>query len=410
MKKRMINYVLAALLFLPLVSCVEDIVIDMGLEEAVAVDCVLRKQQTQTLRLYRMNEVYGSRGEEGVEEATVTLLACDDESGEYSPAAVFSHYEGAEWRTEFEPEYGVKYKLSVSIPGKEEITAETRFPKNLSLYYPLNSRVSPYCQLPDPNNVKDSLNYRIFSYEVRLESKRMEDFYKDSCKIWIFPHVDSEYGDGKQSEDEENIPDHLRWYVFQQPSKPYAKYVATDHPYADNFNMAPGTVSDLDWCNLPVQKYADGESNLLFSNLSQWPRVVCPDLPLHSSFLRIAHPADFVNKKYKHEYNQGYIHEYDQEYQKRHFYIIADYSESYGILYDFGRIPRPFVLETHFVSEEYDSYLKDVYMAKENVGDFILSAYEGKSVYSNVNGGYGIFGADLTRWDRGEDNRFNSGI
>lgn len=177
MKKRMINYVLAALLFLQLVSCVEDIVIDMELEEAVAVDCVLRKQQTQTLRLYRMNEVYGSRGEKGVEEATVTLLACDDESGEYSPAAVFSHYEGAEWRTEFEPEYGVKYKLSVSIPGKEEITAETRFPKNLSLYYPLNSRVSPYCQLPDPNNVKDSLNYRIFSYEVRLESKRMEDFY-----------------------------------------------------------------------------------------------------------------------------------------------------------------------------------------------------------------------------------------
>lgn len=71
MKKRMINFILSALLFLPLVSCVEDIVIDMGSEEAIAVDCVLRKQRTQTLRLYEMNEVYGSRGEKGVEEATV---------------------------------------------------------------------------------------------------------------------------------------------------------------------------------------------------------------------------------------------------------------------------------------------------------------------------------------------------
>lgn len=57
------------------------------------------------------------------------------------------------------------------------------------------------------------------------------------------------------------------------------------------------------------------------------------------------------------------------------------------------------VLETHFVSEEYDAYLRDIYSAKKTVDDFILSAYEAKHIYSNVIGGYGIFGADYVTWD-----------
>lgn len=413
---------------LTLVSCVENLVIDLGSEEAVAVDCILHKQDTQTLQLYKMKEVHGE-GERAVDDATVFLSAYDKKREEYSRVAEFKHFNGTEWRASFEPEYGVRYKLVVNIPGKDEITAETTFPEDLRLmeysyYYNFKSIksifpsidssltfITPYFAIHKADSVWNGNENTGHGDEnpkyidgVRVKYKDYSQLYTDSCKLWIFPHVDSEY-DLDHHPDLQRTMDKLKypeWYDFHGSSKPYAEYVATDHPYADAFNIVPGTVSDLDWCNLPVKEYVYviGSDSFysFYANLSQWPRVVCPDLPLHSSFLRIAHPANFVNKKYKHELE--YEQWVDEETIKHRFYIIADYSESFGN--DDGRYSRTYlscVNEVHFVSEEYDAYLKDLYTAKGAVDNFVLSAYEVKHIYSNVNGGYGIFGADYVTWD-----------
>lgn len=398
-------------------SCVEDVKINFGSEEAVAVDCVLRNQATQVLRLYKLKEVYGVDAR-AIEDAAVTLLAYDEESGDYSAVAEFHHYDGVEWRAEYEPEHGVRYKLSVIIPGKEEITAETRFPEDLRLI-----SCSSVGDLPIPENCSptvdslDSLHCRIIYYEVRkanmvwsydsnfkyedgkeVQFRDYHELFTDSCKMWIFPHVDAEqdYGDHPDNMGLENYL-YPELYDFKGHSRPYAKLVATDHPYVDDLNITQGTVYDLNWCNLPLDVapplFVDGR---IYAHLRQWPLVICPGLPLHDAFLRISHPADFVNRKNEPE---GII---KPAIDIHSFYIIADYSESFGLVTWTGRSYFSCLLETHFVSEEYDSYLKDVYTSKGSVDDFILSAYEVKHIYSNIKGGYGIFGADNVTWDQYE--------
>lgn len=418
---RVPNLSLLLLGLLSLSSCVQDLVIDFGSQKGVAVDCVLRMQETQTLRLYKLKEIYGSDAR-AVEDATVTLSAYDEEGEVYLDVAEFRHDGGMEWKASYQPEHGVKYRLTVNVPGEKEIYAETKFPDDLRLIQGSSGYEMPFRHGSDM--VLDTLSFEVFHFRVHKANIVMtlketpapcdfkyvdgepvpfrdyREVYQDSCKLWVFPHVDSEYACPNNPDSLWRIS-HLypEWYDFHGASKPYAKSVATDHPYVDKFNIASGSVSGLKWCNLPVKPYVTGleDRKIKYSNLSQWPLIVCPDMPLHDSFLRIAHPAGFVNRKYRHEL------EYEQKtganLRKDNFYIIADFSESLGWDWRYGMRYATCVLETHFVSEEYDAYLRDIYSAKKTVDDFILSAYEAKHIYSNVIGGYGIFGADYVTWD-----------
>lgn len=413
---------------MPLTSCIQDLTIDFRTESGVAVDCVLKMQETQTLRLYMLKEIYGA-GERAITDATVILSAFDEDSGEYSDVAEFKHQEGMTWSAFYLPEYGVKYKLTVNLPGKGLITAETRFPEDLRLleyhgFYDLNnlqkffgtvdsaSFLTPYYEIHKAKTVMSLREKEISSDSSRFKFvngkpvpfKDYREVYQDSCKLWVFPHVDSEY-------EFHDHPDSIWFerykyperYDFRGASKPYVEFAATDHPFVDKFNLAAGSVSDLKWCNLPIKEFVTGLESWkrLYSNLSQWPVVICPDLPLHHSFLRIAHPANFVNQKYEHEvkYDNSIKDIVEIPPTKHKFYIIAEYSESFGIDWRSLRCYLSCTIETHFVSEEYDSYLRDLYSAKGAVGNFILSAYETKHIYSNVIGGYGIFGADYVTWD-----------
>lgn len=414
---RLFKIAMPWLLLAGLMGCIEDVKIDLGTEEAIAVDCVLRNRATQTLRLYRLKEVYGADAR-AIEDASVTLWAYDDEVGEYSEVAKFQHHGGMEWRAEYEPKHGVRYKLSVRISGNKEITAETTFPKDLRLI--VVKRINEF-SLPI-----DTILLYAFGYEVReaknvwsinkhpVPDPRAGDFkyvngekvqfrdyrtvYKDSCKIWIYPHVEAE-----RDSIYPGIPKNAGWeilhlypefYDFYGHSKPYVKYVATDHQYVDDFNLTPGTVRDMKWCNI------DDYAHMRLKR--QWPLWACPDLPLHDSFLRIAHPANFVNRKYQYELNDEQSTGIQKV--KNYFYILADCSKSFGYHYTISAFhdTLSWVVEAHFVSEEYDSYLKDVYTSKDSVDDFILSAYDAKHISSNVNGGYGIFGADYVTWAQQE--------
>ncbi len=415
---------IALLVLLPsIVSCIEDITLDLGLEEGIAVNCVLRMRETQTLRLYKLKEIYGADAR-SIEDATVVLSAFDEKSGEYSDVAEFEHKEGLEWSASYLPEYGVKYRLTVSISGKDPITAETRFPEDLRLmvgqwnidipfqfgtggtldtvgfYIPrfrIHKANTVLTLKNKPGQHPEPWDFKYVNGEP-VPFREYREVYQDSCKLWVFPHVDSEY-EYRDHPDSLWKVNHLypEWYDFHGASKPYVKFAATDHPFVDRFNLVSGTVSDLRWCNIPIKKYVTGSENSLYENMSQWPIAVCPDLPLHDSFLRIAHPANFINQKYKHELE--YEHRIGKELVKDSFYIIAEFSESFGRDDRDMRLYLSCAIETHFVSEEYDSYLKDLCIAKESEGDFILSAYEAKHIYSNVIGGYGIFGAENVTWD-----------
>lgn len=85
---------------------------DTGEELPIVVDCVLQMDTVQTLRLYHMKRLSG----EG-----------------YEPVADFHRSEGLLWETRFEPALGESYRLSITLPGREEISATTTFPEDMRL-------------------------------------------------------------------------------------------------------------------------------------------------------------------------------------------------------------------------------------------------------------------------------------
>lgn len=142
-------------------------------------------------------------------------------------------------------------------------------------------------------------------------------------------------------------------------SDEYYPYLVTDHPYADDFNINGQKFSDLSFT---------GESDGHCMAIS-WPafhnmRRMMPELPLHDGFVRIEHL------------------------DTNRFHILA------------GPIEYPDVGEPHqdplvfsFVSEEYDKYLRNVYIKYRKMEHDITSVYSTESVYTNIEGGVGIFGS-----------------
>ncbi len=136
--------------------------------------------------------------------------------------------------------------------------------------------------------------------------------------------------------------------------------IVTDHLFADDFNTNGQKFSDLS-----IAGDFDGHCLQI-----SWPafhnmRRMMPELPLHDEFVRIEHM------------------------DTNRFHILA------------GTIEYPKVGEPHqdnlvfsFVSDEYDEYLRSVYVKKSKTEHDITSIYSTESVYSNIKVGVGVFGSE----------------
>lgn len=369
-------------------ACVEDIDIDTGEEMPIVVDCVLRNSHVQTLRLYRLRHLYKNEYKD-IEGAGVELFKeeIEGKTSTFVKVAEFLQKDGPDWEAQYQPEYGAKYKLRVIVNGKELAHAFTTFPEDLKLVM----HMSPFDSL--------GVGYRAITGEVSepryvlwwgdwpyIESETPFKVYERSikpCKIWIYPHTDTTIvikPDNKYSiQQAENVR-------FSGSTKPYAKYVVTDHPGADNFNVVGGSMSDIDFFNVPVNSYLYNVHTLnLHPNISQWCPLVKPELPLHDRFVRIDHPKGFDNGFYGDRLEHGY------QYSSGSFFIFGDYDN-----YMAGLLP--FTLEVRFLSDEYDTFMRELYLKKSSRDDFILSTYERKNIYTNIIGGLGVFGAENTTW------------
>ena len=111
----------------------ENIDFSSGENLPVVVDCVLKMDSVQTLRLYRMSNMYSGGEEESFSDASVELFQKHDNDKDYSKVAEFKYVKDGKWETTFKPDYGKGYKLIVSIPGMDEIFATTSFPEDLRL-------------------------------------------------------------------------------------------------------------------------------------------------------------------------------------------------------------------------------------------------------------------------------------
>ena len=163
------------------------------------------------------------------------------------------------------------------------------------------------------------------------------------CKLWIVSHRDKKH-------------------------KVFYDYYACDAPLADDFNVNGMTVKDFGVeivGNIPVNP---GAAISLRNFIEKYP-----DSPLHEGFLRLEVPTT----------------------------DIFDYRSEYG--FDIVNIfSGPFVIgdgntEDHMhvlcLSDEYDVYLRSVYAHFGRLTHDLSYVYSHDNLYSNIEGGTGIFGA-----------------
>ena len=156
-------------------------------------------------------------------------------------------------------------------------------------------------------------------------------------------------------------------YVLKErDSAKILDYLVTNHPYADDFNICGKKYSDLSFEGVPHDqcgKYYLDSFNRAKIELSMYP--------LHEGVLRIG----------------------NLEYDKPFFIFPGPLAVPYDLIGTTGAQAYSFI-EYQFVTEDFDKYLRSVYVQNLSIGSDMSYIYSSSNdIYSNIVGGLGIFGS-----------------
>ncbi len=281
------------------VSCTEEIDFSSALEKKVVVNLILENRDTQELTLC-YNSRPGAYRYEYVKEADVRLFDDMTEIGRFG-------YDGLRtWTLNFRPLAGHTYRLSVNVPGYDEITAVTTMPENVRVQIQRDRWPS-------------TVDHKITDRHKYFTQSEAEDPYW----IWVMYRKSPRIGTGET--------------VSIEAGDVIERSIGSDHIALDNFNV---------------------EDYLVFSDVYG---PVGESLS-HPAYLRIGRTDESL------------------EYPII-FFIEANLDNS--------------IVAFRAASPEYDEYLKSSLIkafAYEAEDDF-TSYFEENVVYSNINGGLGIFAA-----------------
>ncbi|MBP5235277.1 MAG: DUF4249 family protein, partial [Bacteroidales bacterium] len=190
---RSLNVIMFLSLAVVLAGCVETIVMDPGEKDLpVMVNCILEAGEMGPQTLW-LQYVKGKSAPDliPITDAEVYLQFS---SGGATGIKEFTHVDGSKWETDSLTMIlsGMTYSLTVQIPGRDVIKAQTTIPRSYS-----------------PSS---SLNTKDGTIEWSLSDYNDEP----SVPVWIFASK------GKHQEDE--------------PASSRYPLLVTDNPYADDFN------------------------------------------------------------------------------------------------------------------------------------------------------------------------------
>ncbi|MBQ9172749.1 MAG: DUF4249 family protein [Bacteroidales bacterium] len=326
-------------------SCVETFVMDPHEEKQIVVNCILkaysryhRREETQTMDLLFLK---GKSEKEivPITDAKAYLIHGTD------TVCYFKHVEGTVWETDraiviFEED---SYILGVEVQGFEKIKARTSTPSS-----------PPFS------------SYETFHYGNRFHTRK-----EDSFKLWFFPHKDEDH-------------------------KESFEYIATDHLYADDFNITGKRLSEFGY---------EGDERVweILRNAGKlsYYMTLFPNRPLHKEFLRIDHPKNYDNPYNEYEVipDSGigdsfyfYCGPFDCHIDMNKTKEASDGT----ICYKVGSNGH---LHIYSLSDEYDTYLKEVYLKLGKLENDLTAVYSIENLYTNINGGIGIFGSYSTWGD-----------
>ena len=123
MKNRIIEFITIAFLYLiSTQSCIQDLDYERVYEKKVVVNCILAPGKEQKLRV-SYNDIVGNYRFTQPKEVVAVLFCNGNEAGRFS-------YDETEkcWILKHNPMHGGQYRLVVSVPGFESVSAETEFP------------------------------------------------------------------------------------------------------------------------------------------------------------------------------------------------------------------------------------------------------------------------------------------
>ena len=281
----------------------------------------------------------------GIDNAKVEVFTSNYGEGE---VVEFHHDEGIKWSASFRPQYGRIYFLSIKIDGREEITAQTQMPADIQIA--AHRKNWHYMEGASYFMVSFQLSKQDYSYygDYNLH------LYSGGANLWIF-HTKS------------NV-------------------IATDFPYADKFTRTGKTIGDLEFFSPERMSGIPALEREFYGVIP----VLKSDCPVYDKLVRIPMPVG---------YDAGYSDEEllskdIMEYDSHSFLLFTDN-------YDWRGMAMDGLYKIFILSNEYDKYYREYYeRVVLNAGN-ILELYNDSNLYSNIKGGYGIFGAKIVRISRG---------
>lgn len=385
MKKLIRTVLMAVSMLLAATECVDPVDIVKPENREVFVKCILEKGNAvqQVTLLYS-----GSIGDtqfDPVTEATVTIGSRTPKDRIYH----FQHTHDGVYQCLMEPKAGETYVLSVSIPGRDIMEATTTMPPLLSLNSEFN---------PPEEWIQKELKEEYIMGNWYIYSDPWVTPWDPHCNPRVYEKMKKAGRTSLHSE----MPglvyrmdslEHHHLYVMgriETSSGPIASIrgLATNHRQVDNVN-ANGRL---------YQEDKDPASSDT-ARRPKYERILqryYSDLPMHDNYLRIDFTRNYDNGLRNVQYLGG--HEDNPPVMidaRRYFTVVGDFKYNIWGAYDHEKA-HP-VLYFCSVSEEYDKYLRSVQAAlADTEGDLLASLYRESSGYSNVNGGFGVFGAMFT--------------
>lgn len=321
-----------------LTSCTRQADLDTG-ESSIVVNCILRfPSQTQELSL-SYSVPNGQKEGIPIDDADITLFDNTDNS----LAATFTSLGEGRWQAPISICPGHEYKLTVNVDENYRITATTTVPESKTMSYMPYGKLWEHASSNSRAGWLGSTNYDLSVFKTPIW-----------MYIWNYDTVNKRHV--------------------------IADNITTSNPCADGFNKTGvqlPLVKEWEWHAFDVLRI------------------------LHRKYLRIVHKEGIVNM--------------------RGTYIAGDFSGPFYSALTESELPtrqNPIINYTGpntipdeekgcvvllSVSNEYDKYLKDIITRKrKEAGDDFTILYDNTPLYSNINGGIGIFGAMLTYylpWD-----------
>jgi len=403
-------------------GCIQPVRVEVLSEKEIVLKCILTNDTLQEVCLWYSSSMESGSFESFDEASEVVITWNDMQRITFTPAGQ------GRWVACFRPVPGESYKLHISIPGREPLVASTTFPEDFAVY---SNYFAPERWFSDQSQLQEK-DHRVHNVIPLWMGETRYAEVNQALKQIVSSGGTTMHHEmpGMLYRIESTTP--ISVYVMGIMSDTLGKMrpikrLGTNHRYVDrSFPQAGIYAGADDYAGSLAAAMIEPESPLAISvsipyiedallflessgngDLYHYAiKKPYSGIPLFDQYLRIATPAHYdnglrdvfsmcVQDEISVATSAETMELYELNKAEQYFKIVGDfeYADDFrdeGILVQ-GDRPSLFFCA---VSPEYDQYIQSVIRMRSTKNtDLLGTLYMGLNNYSNVEGGWGIFGA-----------------